>query len=288
MPIVAGAEDTIAIGGWSSSLEEFFTSELPIIEEKMKELNPQLVAECANDSDAMKIVKYNNYLAKHIFDDYLDYAIWVLRQKSEATGRAIKTERSVYNGKNIYTYWLDRGIIDTDECSGGSNSEHYIPKADTCEEIEKSLEWERSHLCLYPDGFEENKIEVGEDEHGYTWMWVNEESVKDNLSRDVYFRLQRTTGEQVEKEYVAVSLAGTYHLRPWEKSQEFRNGVVQDIKDGMLECKPAPISSDCKFGTQNVFCNTIGIRGNISDWRSSRDYFGTGGNFSYSYVYEHK
>jgi len=266
-------------------LSDFFTSELQIIEEKIKELNPRLVSESANDDDALKIVKYNNYLAEYIFDEYLGYVVWALREKSNASGRAIKSEQRFINGAHEYTYWLDRGIMDSEECNGGRNG-YYHAKEDTCAEIEKSIEWERSHLCLYPDKFEENRIEILEDRNGYSSFMIVEESFKDDIRRDLYFSLDRKTEETFGDENVVISLHGSYHMWPWTKSQEERNFVVQDIKDGMLECLPVSIEG-CEPGQSGIFCHGIGIKGNIEDWRSSKVYMGEIGNFSKHYSYSH-
>lgn len=286
MPIFAfgaGGEDV----GWDMFQNAFFSSELQIIEEKMKDLNPTLVEQVANDDDRLKIVKYNNWWAKHIFDEYKDYALWALQQKSDATGRAVKLSTKVLNnGAHEYIYWLDRGIMDSDECNGGFNDPEYQPQEDSCAEIERSLEFERNHLCLYPDGFEEETVEITEDGDHYSSISVKEESARNNISRDVYVSLDAKSSVQTNGAAVFISLGGVYNLRPWQKAQEFRNWVVQDIKDGMLECKPAEING-CQSDEPGVFCSSIGIKGNIEDWRSSKDYIGEVGNFSIYYEYDH-
>jgi len=54
-------------------LDEFFSKELAIIEERVKEENPKLVESVKNYSDDIKVIKYNNWYAEQVFNEYRDF-----------------------------------------------------------------------------------------------------------------------------------------------------------------------------------------------------------------------
>ena len=79
---------------------EIIRQQLPIIEERMKQIDPDLVESYKDYTDVQKVVKYNNYLAEKTFNDYKDFFMWLMEQKSTESGREIKNE--LYeNGREV-------------------------------------------------------------------------------------------------------------------------------------------------------------------------------------------
>jgi len=229
-------------------LAEFVNQELQIVEEKMKEFNPRLVESVANDSDVVKIIKYNNWMAEHIFEEYRDFFLWDLRQQSEKTGREIKYEfnpdpRSSFQQR----YWLDRGIMETDQCNGHSS---YTPKGVDCIEWNKVNQSEREHTCLYPDGFEEYEIWINET--SYTLSDENNDYLMNSGCKgcDVvkhFLVAQDNAKENIRTKY-SVSLSGNSSVDEnamtrfslyvfeteidYDRYHDWRNREQQDIIDG--------------------------------------------------------
>ena len=139
-----------------ANLQEFkriMSHSLPVIEQRVRQTNPTLVESAKNDTKEQKIVKYNNYLAQKTFDEYKKFFLWDIKQVGKDKGREVIEPSYNRKGEQEY-YWLDAGIMDTEQCNGGT----YVAKNNSKKEVEKQLRDEREHTCLYPDGFEEYHV----------------------------------------------------------------------------------------------------------------------------------
>ena len=96
--------DTIAI----------FDETLPFIEERMKEINPDLVAKMANAENMDKIYEYQNFMARHIFDIKTKHYIEKLYNQAESMGYSV-TNKSFPDGTQIYSVDQDPSMK-TPEC----------------------------------------------------------------------------------------------------------------------------------------------------------------------------
>lgn len=292
MPIVARGdvvtEDSVFAG--LHELEAFVSQELEIIEEKMKELNPRLVESAANDSDMVKIIKYNNWMAEYIFDEYRDFFVWDLRQQSEKTGRKIRSsfdpDPSIdYSAR----YWLDNGIMETEQCNGGQ----YRMKGDTCFEWHELFQDEREHTCLYPDGFEEYTVNINEmdslsDSNNSYWskarcegcdvvkkIAVFQDNAHDNVRRKYDVKLTGSSeiggkGDQMTRLHLWVSET----IIDYSKYQDWRNRTQQDIIDGKytdgMICEPSPKSECIDRGYEDGSCVHVHNGPDWKKWKSNR------------------
>ena len=237
---------------------EITKQQLSIVEERMKQINPDLVKAVKDDTDEMKIVKYNNYLAEKVFNDYKDFFFKDLEEKSQETGRELMADK--YNN-NTYTYhWLNRGILDTDECIP-----QYWAKNRSRIEVNKQLKDEREHTCFYPDGFED-----------YSISWSGSNTIETLIvDRDFYN----------DKEHVSVSVSMVkpdnennsdnimadwvfsigYNVYDYEDFYAKENQRKQDIKDGMYQYIPKK-RQGCEKG--NPFCTPFGVE-DMKKWKSA-------------------
>lgn len=273
-----------------SDLKTFVAHELPIMEEKMRELNPSLVEAVANDSDMVKIIKYNNWMAEHIFEEYRDYFLWNLRQKSEQTGREIKS-RYCPTCSYPTEYWLDKGIMETDQCNGHSD---YIPKGGGCIEWNKISQSEREHTCLYPDGFEEYRIWIDETQtlsdknNGYLMnsgcrgcdvvkkLSVAQDNARDNIR--VEYSVSLNGNSSVDNDTNTMTKFSLYVFETeidYDRYHDWRNREQQDIIDGkMVEgmvCTDLPKKECINRGSKNGKCASKHSGPDWDKWKSNHN-----------------
>ncbi len=124
------AKQLISYAGAQSTIIQ---DELKNIENKMLAINPELVEQNTNKSNNEKLIAYRNYLARASFDWYKEYFINKLKERSQKTGRQIKSNSTTEHD----FYQLDNGRLDLPEC-------------------QKDI-WQ---ICPYPDKHEEFYIDI--------------------------------------------------------------------------------------------------------------------------------
>lgn len=233
--------------------------QLPIIEERMKKIDPEFVESLQSDTDIQKVVKYNNYLAEKTFNDYKDFFVWLMEQKSLETGREIKQQ--IYgNGKETF-YWLDEGIMDSEQCKGHVV---YRNKNNGRYEVTKMLRDERKHTCLYPDNFEEYKM-VYQD-FGSPYLNVSIDDMSTNIRAEYVVSLTiKTSSNNPDNISNFVDIDVSKFIYDYQDFHTWRNQVQQDIKDGMYQYVPKK-KQNCNstFGCQIIEAK------DLAKWKSSK------------------
>ena len=245
--------------GYLQEYSEIMKQQLPIIEERMKQIDPDLVESYKDYTDVQKVVKYNNYLAEKTFNDYKDFFMWLMEQKSAESGRAIKNE--IYeNGREVY-YWLDEGIMDSEQCNG---HKLYKNKNNGRYEVNKMLRDERKHTCLYPDGFEEYKITTQDFGSPYLSVSIDDHLTNIRAEYEVSLTIESDSDDpnNISNSVFLDVFKSVYNYQEWH---QWRNQLNQDIKDGMYQYVPKK-KQDCNpaFG-----CKIIEIK-DIEKWKSSK------------------
>jgi len=264
MPIFQGVND----------ISDFFEQELEIIEERVRLDNPDLVEAVKTDNDNVKIIKYNNWYAQKIFYKYRDLFMARLNEQSQKSGRKIKS--SFYPDLALdyqYEYWLDEGELDTDKCSGNAT---YKAKNTSREEVEKELDSWREHVCLYPDGFEEHRIQLrDEDMNEYSYLdRAKMLSVYDDFAADgirlefdinlFYSQSQRNCNDPSVDCIQILHFDVAYDIYSYQEYHDYRNQNAQDIKDGMFSFIPKERRKcDTLYN-----CPLVGIE-DVTKWKSS-------------------
>lgn len=211
---------------------------LPVIEEKIRQISPAVVISAKNDSNEVKLVKYNNYLAQKVLDDYTNSFKNYLTEKEKETGRKLEwTFDKDADGNAIEYYWLDRGDLDTDKCKVT-----YTPKDRSDAEIEKYRRDQREHTCLYPDGFEEYKIKRSP---------YSLELIIDDQSSNIrlVYRIKsyrRTNIDDPQDVNAVIRLSAFTDQYNYDEWHRYRNQIQQDLKDGLCNIVLAYDSSGPK------------------------------------------
>ena len=244
---------------------------LPIIEARISSLandplgtGAKLVQSSKDDTVFQKIVKYNNYLAEKTFNEYKDRFIADLYIHGQETNRAVRT-KNYGDGSNLNLtkeifIWLDAGIMDSDQCNGGT----YKAKDYSREEVEKQLKDQRDHTCLYPDGFEDYTLVIenaGANHNNTKILLLSIDSVANNTHKTYKISLNKESylddsKNQTSAFYLDISSQETTYY----EHQTERNNWQQDIKDGMREYKEDGYCLDGR-------CQFTEIK-DMSKWRS--------------------
>lgn len=210
---------------------------LPVVEEYMQKHNPEFAESVQDLPDDQKIVKYNNYLAEKVFNDYENLFLWNMQEKSKQTGREIKYKTFINEktGAKELTRWLDRGKFDTDECKVT-----YHPKDYSKAELEKYKRDQREHRCLYPDGFEEFKMRVF---HGiFSTLDVEMDDKQAGINYNYHISLRNNLYEDADIGQ-SVDLDAYTNEKDYLENHAWRNQIQQDLKDGyanpVLRCTGA-------------------------------------------------
>lgn len=249
--------------------KRIINQQLPIIEERMKNINPELVESVKNESDETKIIKYNNYLAEKTFDIYKESFLNDMEQQGKKTGREIKT--ADYSNGNLYK-WLDAGKMDQEKCNGGT----YIPKRNSRYEINKMLRDQRKHTCLYPNGFKEYSIEIDDSADNTKnslsrekSMVVCEDLPDEGIRIEYSVFLQQDSNIEDKKTYYSseqsIIFSVDYTIYDYIEYHKWRNQDRQDIKDGMLEYIPKA-KQMCRSEST---CVSVRVK-DVEKWKSSR------------------
>ena len=251
--------------------DDILKQSLPIIEARISSLTndplgtgARLVQSVKDDADYQKIIKYNNYLAEKTFNEYKDRFIADLYRRGQETNRAVRT-KNYGDGSNLNLtketfIWLDAGIMDSEQCNGGT----YKAKDYSREEVEKQLKDQRDHTCLYPDGFEDYTVviqDAGNNNNNTKILLLSIDSVANNTHKTYEISLSKEFALGNPKNetacfYLDVSTQETTYY----EHQTERNNWQQDIKDGMREYKE---DGYCLNGR----CQFTEIK-DMSKWRS--------------------
>lgn len=133
-PFVSFANDIASMSAYDSIA--IFDETLPLIEERIAELNPDLTKRMINADKYDKIYEYNNFLVHHIFDKKAQYYIDMLYKHCEQTGCTVK-HNTYSDGSEGYT------IEQTD--SSTKRSECYKNDA---------------RICPYPENYDFSWLEL--------------------------------------------------------------------------------------------------------------------------------
>ena len=235
----------------SQDVESILDAQLPIIEERMKhifsdinEFKHILVKE--DIYTQRKLIKYNNLLAEKIFNEYEEFFLWKMKQKSKETGREIK-ESVGYDT----IYWLDAGIMDSEQCNGGT----YERNNNSKKEQAKYFEDLQKHTCLYPEGFEEFAIKLIEYD-GEHELVVFIDDVLSNI-RNVY-TIALKVDDNIDNSAIEentlffTSFKQTYDYHDYHR---YRNEEQSSIINGKIFDEPLPKSKieDYSFGMDNSY-----------------------------------
>lgn len=265
-----------------SEYSKFIRQELPIIESYMVQINPDFVARIANHTDNQKIVYYNNYLAQMFFYKYYNFFLWDLEEKNKESGREIKRE---VNGNGYADYWLDRGIMDSEECQ----SMTYKTKNNSHREQEKRLNYIKDHTCFYPEGFENYSV-MYRDEDTIKTLNVTKDDKANGIHADYHISLIRspyTDADNPDDVMTSLNLSVSYTVYDYSEWYEWEKQRAQDIKDGMYQIIGPKKKSECNkkspFG-----CWFIG-NDDMEKWKSSKipDSFGGLYISDWSTIYQH-
>ena len=255
--------------GYSGNYEEFMKHESKLIEDYfLNKIEPEYGNMVDNfnaimHSDMDKIILYNNLMVEILFAEYKSFFLWRLEQKSKETGRQIK-QKEFINEKGLSErfFWLDRGVMDSEECNGGI----YKAKNRNRRQLKKELADERNHTCLYPNGFEEYEISI--QQHGDTHkIRVSE----DNKSESKHFDWDIDVGytDHGDKSFGDnIRYMNIYEIiYDYDEYYKEQNLYNQDAKDGMWEPVPRK-QHGCKRLNKGGMCHLFEIK-DMSKWDSS-------------------
>ena len=256
--------------------ETFFSSELQIIEERVRQDNPELVESMKDADNDIKLIKYNNWYAQKVFDQYRNLFLWKLDEDSKKTGRSIKS-RFIADAvvDYQYEYWLDRGKLDTKKCNGGT----YQPKDTSEQEINKLLVDERKHTCFYPDGFEEHAVFIKDEgdmnnirsDTIYKSLSIIDDYKEDGKRIEIDINLNGSWDwdrtNQLDDTHGLLSFSVAYDIYDYDEYHNYRNQEQQDIKNGMWSyLTKEDRQKDCTRLWDE--CPVMGIK-NPDKWKSS-------------------
>lgn len=193
---------------------------LPVIEKRIKQISPDVVISAKDDSNEVKLVKYNNYLAQKVLSDYAKIFENYLTEKGKETGRKLHLRTS---GKKNY-FWLDRGDLDTDKCKVT-----YTPKDYSDAEIEKYRRDEKEHTCFYPHDFEGYSVEVNYNDT-LSSLKVNIDD-RANNTHEVYNISLSKSDKLNGLSHISVRLFT--HIYDYNEYYKYLNQIRQDLKDGL-------------------------------------------------------
>lgn len=114
-------------------------------------------------------VKFAELMAQKVYKEILTEEIEKIKQRSQQTGRKIKTDPDGINldslanvklskGDEAIEIWLDGGNMDSNNC---------IPNESNCTDKNETFDCyanEAKKFCLYPDNFESHRIYIDENE----------------------------------------------------------------------------------------------------------------------------
>lgn len=161
------AKDTIAI----------FDETLPFIEERIKKINPDLVAKMANAENMDKIYEYKNFMVHHVFDEKVAQYVDMFYKNAELLERTIE---------------MSDGDIKYYSINNNKETECYVGDKRICQ---YPIKWSFSHMTLGEDSFlaiidDLDKI------HGYRLIMADEQG---QVMLNIY-ELSWSHQEQIEYE----------------------------------------------------------------------------------------
>jgi len=224
----------------NDTTDNMATNALDEMEKFLESKDPKLVKQMNGKDETVKFMRYRNRIAELAFEEYKEAAMAALRQRSQKTGRKIRESKS----GNQTDYWLDEGELDTAKCTG---SQGFHSKKTGCDGVNEELQYEREHMCFYPDGFEAHALSIVENDSGYSHIVIhddyseknlviiNEISLFDTIEIDSTARGRRRPRSERQDSQQVLFDVGTsaYEYKEFYRVENLR---VQDIRDGMYVC----------------------------------------------------
>lgn len=192
--------------------KELVKHSLPVIEERVRNIDSKLVDSAKNDTDEQKIVKYNNRLAQKVFDDYKNYFFEDIKIKAKERGLGEPKEARDVNQDNELLTWLDRGELDTEKCNSGR--------------IVKN----ESDICLYPDGFEEYKIQFIND-LTLPSLHVERDDKSKNITEIYDIDMLKQSDD---KSNYTIMIDVRKHVCNYQEYFQYRNQIKREEQDGTM------------------------------------------------------
>lgn len=181
-----------------------------ILFEEARNINPDKVAEIENiakDDEILKIKMLRSWLAEEIFNQYKSDFLEKFKQKSQKSGRKIKTS------DDDTVMWLDRGDLDSRKCT---NKDGDI-------------------ICKYPDGFEECLYHVGENGTDKVVTFFCDD-VAQNITEGYVLQLSDISDIKHQEEskdvYQNLFLHLIYTKEEYSNIHSIRNGIT-NISNGI-------------------------------------------------------
>lgn len=135
-------EQNALVSSLQSDADLIHSRDIQKIRDFIKNEDTDFINNMSNLPEKDQIPLMRTWMAKKAFKFYYDKYMAEIKTQSKKNGRAIKTETYGYKNKKSYNmtakyYWLDRGVLDTQQCK-----ENHVKRV----------------ACDYPDGFEEYQI----------------------------------------------------------------------------------------------------------------------------------
>ena len=208
----------------SFSTADTLTSMHEELTEKARMLNPSIVEKIEKkaDTEEEKISMLRSWLAHETFEYYKNKFLSDLKQRSTETGR--KIEKETYKQASETNYWLNRGIIDTEQC--------------------KKDGWP---ICNYPDGFENYYLSIMDSkEQNNNYQTQHKQIILDkdvpNEDYNLLCKLDITyqthnddepTTDNIFTENAFLDIS--CHTTKYSEYHEWRNDLVEDVKNGKYD-----------------------------------------------------
>ena len=110
IPFASFADDITSMS--ANDVIAIFDEELPLIENRMRKINPTLVDKMVNSDKMDKLYEYKNFLVHYVFDEKVAQYVDMLYKHCEQTGCKI-----LHTSDNIWETWkIDQTNIKTPEC----------------------------------------------------------------------------------------------------------------------------------------------------------------------------
>lgn len=161
-PFVSFANDIASMS--ADNVIAIFDETLPFIEERIKKINPDLVAKMANAENMDKIYEYKNFLVHHVFDEKVTKYVDMLYKHCESVGCRIshKTFSNAVEG-----WYIEQPDKESPECY-------------------KNGDVGNERICSYPKDYDWSTMELRQGEfvgllddfdkiHGYRLITADEQ-----------------------------------------------------------------------------------------------------------------
>lgn len=228
--------------------------DLEKLEADMRQMNPELVENLQNSSDAVKRGEYKSWLAQKTFEDFYDRYMQDLQNYSQKLGREIK-KRELFEGQKRGDWIAFEYKLSTDDLTDCHIDPEFGDK-----------------LCYEPDGYIRYDIRYSEDTvNGSKNLTVMKDVPEENRSSSYIFSLKRAGNREFETNDGNIRHQNNYSLsyiaidQEYDKTAKLRYYVVKDLLSGMckITCKDCIINGDvvtmseCDTDTEKYRSNLI-------------------------------